>query len=208
MAQNNEVREARKRYVRKRQTVVFGICGVVLVAALVASLLVFFHVGGLGEVKSAAVEANYGRTAPCISPAADGSKPKYPENRAVTVRVLNGTKFTGFANAVGQALENREFVVQGVDNYDSAKVERTQIVFGKNAIVQAYTIASNFPDAQLVMDDREDKLVDIILGATFKDLEETDQLPKTGSEIPNVEGCKAADKLTNVPKAPEHTPVG
>ncbi len=203
MAQNNEVREARKRYVRKRQTVVFGICGVVLVASLVASLLVFFHVGGLGEVKSAAVEANYGRTAP-----ADGSKPKYPENRAVTVRVLNGTKFTGFANAVGQALENREFVVQGVDNYDSAKVERTQIVFGKNAIAQAYTIASNFPDAQLVMDDREDKLVDIILGATFKDLEETDQLPKTGSEIPNVEGCKPADQLTSVPKAPEHTPVG
>lgn len=99
-------------------------------------------------------------------------------------------------------------MVQGVDNYDSAKVERTQIVFGKNAIVQAYTIASNFPDAQLVMDDREDKLVDIILGATFKDLEETDQLPKTGSEIPNVEGCKPADQLTNVPKAPEHTPVG
>ncbi len=187
MAQNNEVREARKRYVRKRQTVVFGICGVVLVATL---------------------EANYGRTAPCVSPAADGSKPKYPENRAVTVRVLNGTKFTGFANAVGQALENREFVVQGVDNYDSAKVERTQIVFGKNAIAQAYTIASNFPDAQLVMDDREDKLVDIILGATFKDLEETDQLPKTGSEIPNVEGCKPADQLTSVPKAPEHTPVG
>ena len=79
---------------------------------------------------------------------------------------------------------------------------------GKNAIVQAYTIASNFPDAQLVMDDREDKLVDIILGATFKDLEETDQLPKTGSEIPNVEGCKPADQLTNVSKAPEHTPVG
>ncbi len=99
-------------------------------------------------------------------------------------------------------------MVQGVDNYDSAKVERTQIVFGKNAIAQAYTIASNFPDAQLVMDDREDKLVDIILGATFKDLEETDQLPKTGSEIPNVEGCKPADQLTSVPKAPEHTPVG
>lgn len=35
MAQNNEVREARKRYVRKRQTVVFGICGVVLVLSLI-----------------------------------------------------------------------------------------------------------------------------------------------------------------------------
>lgn len=208
MAQNNEAREARTRYVRKRQTIVFSITGVILAVAMLVSLLVYFHVGGLGVAKASSVAANYGAAAPCVSPASDGSKPKYPENRAVTVRVLNGTQFTGFAQAVGQALENREFVVQGVDNYDSSKVERTRIVFGKNAIAQAYTIASNFPDAQLVMDDRGDKLVDVILGATFKNLQDTDQLPKTGSEIANIEGCRPADQMTDLAKAPEHTPVG
>ena len=98
--------------------------------------------------------------------------------------------------------------MQGVDNYDSAKVERTLIIFGKNAIPQAYTLASNFNDAQMVMDDRADKLVDVVLGATFKDLVPTEDLPKTGSNIPNIEGCKAPDKMTSLPKAPDHTPVG
>ncbi|PAU69775.1 LytR cell envelope-related transcriptional attenuator [Bifidobacterium italicum] len=208
MAQNNGAREARKAYVRKRQSIVFGIIGVVLVVALVISTLVFFHVGGLGETAQSKESANYGRTAPCVSPAADGSTPKYVDNRSVTVRVLNGTQFSGFAQAVAEALENREFVVQGVDNYDSSKVERTLIIFGKNAIPQAYTLASNFSDAQMVMDDRPDKLVDVVLGATFKDLVPTEDLPKTGSDIPNIEGCKAPDKMTSLPKAPDHTAVG
>lgn len=208
MAGNTEAREERKRYVRRRQTIVFGIVGVILATALIVALLVFFHVGGLGEERGSTQSANYGKTAPCVSPTQDGAKPKYLENKAVTVRVLNGTQFSGFAQAVGQALENREFVVQSIDNYSNSNVERTQIVFGKNAIAQAYTLASNFPDAQLVMDDRQDKLVDVVLGATFNDLENTEDVPKTGSEIPNIEGCKPADQMTNLAKAPEHTAVG
>lgn len=208
MAQNDDAREARKEYVHRRQTIVFAIVGVVLVVALFVSSLFLFHVGGLGEVKTTAQGANYGTTAPCVSPAADGSKPKYLDNKSVTTRVLNGTKFSGFANAVGQALTNREFVVQGVDNYNNSKVERTTIVFGKNAIPQAYTLAANFPDAKLQMDDRQDKLVDVILGATFQNLTAEDKLPKTGSEIPNIEGCKPVSEMKDLPKAPEHTSVG
>ncbi|KFI60259.1 LytR C-terminal domain-containing protein [Bifidobacterium cuniculi] len=207
MAHNSAEREARKQYVRRRQTVVFGVVGTLLAAALVVSLLVYFHVGGLGVSKDEVQEANYGIVAPCASPAADGSTPKYPENRTVTVRVLNGTTFAGFAQAVAEALENREFVVQGVDNYDT-QVERTTIVFGRNAIAQAYTLAGEFPDAQLKMDDREDKLVDVILGSTFKDLQDTEKVPKTGAPIENIEGCKAADQIKDLPKAPEHTAVG
>ena len=155
MTQANDERAARKEYIRRRQKTVLSIVGTIMAVAMVVSLLFFFHVGGLGNVKSAAVQPNYGQKAPCAVKEADGNKAKYVENRNITLRVLNGTKFSGFAKAVSDALQNREFNTQTPDNY-TKKVERTMIVFGKNAINQAYTVARNFTDAQLVMDDRQD----------------------------------------------------
>lgn len=95
MTQANDERAARKEYIRRRQKTVFSIVGAVMVVAMVVSLLFFFHVGGLGNVKSAAVQPNYGQQAPCPIKEADGNKAKYVENRNITLRVLNGTKFSG-----------------------------------------------------------------------------------------------------------------
>ena len=47
-------REARKAYVRHRQTIVFSISGAVLAVVLVIALLFNFHVFGLGEVETPA----------------------------------------------------------------------------------------------------------------------------------------------------------
>ena len=204
MTQANDERAARKEYIRRRQKTVFSIVGAVMVVAMVVSLLFFFHVGGLGNVKSAAVQPNYGQQAPCPIKEADGNKAKYVENRNITLRVLNGTKFSGFAKAVSDALQNREFNTQAAGNYTSSKVERTMIIFGKNAINQAYTVNSNFTDATMVMDDREDMLIDVVVGATFDNLQNQ---KKAGKEIDSFEGCVTVDKMTDVQKAPEHDAV-
>ena len=58
-------REARKAYVRRRQTIVFSISGAVLAVVLVIALLFNFHVFGLGEVETPARQPNYGNAAPC-----------------------------------------------------------------------------------------------------------------------------------------------
>ncbi|RSX54522.1 LytR cell envelope-related transcriptional attenuator [Bifidobacterium dolichotidis] len=203
MAQNNEESTERMIYMRRRQTMVFTIVGAVLAIALFISALFVFHVGGLGEAKTSAALPNYGQPAPCAVSSDQEVKPKYVDNKAVTVRVLNGTKFTGFAKAVGEALNNREFIVKNYENYPDGKIERTRIVFGRNAIPEAYTLASNFTDAVLVMDDRQDKLIDVDLGATFKDLRPESEVP-TGKEIVNIEGCLPADQMKDLPKAPEH----
>lgn len=209
MATNSsDERAARKQYVRKKQTIVFGIVGVILAVAMLISLLFFFHVNGLGVAKNSTEEANYGVVAPCAQQDENKAAPKYPENRTITIRVLNGTQFSGLAQAVGQALEKREFVLQEVGNYSGSDVERTTIQFGAKGINQAYTVARNFPDAVLKMDNRDDELVDVIVGATFNDLVEEEDVPKTGSEIENITGCKPADQMTKLPQAPEHTPVG
>ena len=183
MTQANDERAARKEYIRRRQKTVFSIVGAVMVVAMVVSLLFFFHVGGLGNVKSAAVQPNYGQQAPCPIKEADGNKAKYVENRNITLRVLNGTKFSGFAKAVSDALQNREFNPQTPDNY-TKKVDRTMIVFGKNGVNQAY-----------------------IVGATFDNLQDTKKVPAAGKAITGIQGCVAVDKMTDLPKAPEHDAV-
>lgn len=103
-----------------------------LAVALVVSALFYFHVGGLGITATSAVKPNYGVRVPCSTKDANGKNQTYSNYANVKVRVLNGTKFVGFAKAVSTALSNRQFKVTGWDNYKGKKVERTTIYFGKN----------------------------------------------------------------------------
>ena len=188
-------REARKAYVRRRQTIVFSISGAVLAVVLVIALLFNFHVFGLGEVETPASQPNYGNAAPCAVKDSSG-KAQYVSNASVGIRVMNGTSHGQFAKAVGEALANRGFSVQKIDNYSSTDVERTTIYFGKNAINQAYTLIGNFTDATM--------LIDVVIGATFNDLQDTNSSPQSGKTITNIEGCKAADSMTKLPADTKH----
>lgn len=203
MTKPYDERLERKRYIRRRQQVVFSIIGAALAVVLVVSSLFFFHVGGLGVVATAAVKPNYGVTVPCSVKDAEGKNQKYTSYANIKVRVRNATGFSGLAKAVSQALQNRQFTVVGFDT-NKTTLERTTIYFGKNAINEAYTLNSNFTDAVMVMDDREDKLVDVVLGATFNDLRNKDDIPSADEAITDFEGCVAADKMTNLPKAAGH----
>lgn len=196
-------REARKAYVRRRQTIVFSISGAVLAVVLVIALLFNFHVFGLGEVETPASQPNYGNAAPCAVRDSNG-KAQYVSNASVGIRVMNGTSHGQFAKAVGEALANRGFSVQKIDNYSSTDVERTTIYFGKNAINQAYTLIGNFTDATMIMTAREDQLIDVVIGATFNDLQDTNSSPQSGKTITNIEGCKAADSMTKLPADTKH----
>lgn len=82
-------REARKAYVRHRQTIVFSISGAVLAVVLVIALLFNFHVFGLGEVETPARQPNYGNAAPCAVKDSSG-KAQYVSNASVGIRVMNG----------------------------------------------------------------------------------------------------------------------
>ncbi len=207
MTEPMDEREARKRYVRSRQTAVFTVVGVVMAIVMVISLLLYFHVVGHTEQQATVVQPNFGAVAPCAAKDQNGNEATYVNNSNVTVRVLNGTKFSGFAKAVGDALTNRHFNVNTVDTYSSQNVKRTIIYFGKNTIAEAYTLNSNFTDAQMVMDDRSDKLIDVVLGSTFNDLRAQKSVPAAGAKVTNFSTCKAANSLTSLPKAIAHDAV-
>lgn len=139
-------REARKAYVRRRQTIVFSISGAVLAVVLVIALLFNFHVFRPRRSGDSGQPAELRQRGACAVKDSSG-KAQYVSNASVGIRVMNGTSHGQFAKAVGEALANRGFSVQKIDNYSSTDVERTTIYFGKNAINQAYTLIGNFTDA-------------------------------------------------------------
>ena len=207
MSHPSDERVARRTYVRKRQIRVFAVVITLLLVALVTALLFFFNAFGLGVTPTPAVLPNYGEVAPCAPKNAEGEPATYPANETITVRVLNGTDFPRLGRAVGEALKNRNFVINTIETSQTDSVERTTIYFGRNAIAEAYTVNANFTDAQLIMDDREDKLVDVVIGATFNNLTDLDQIPKAGSEIKSFENCQDVETMTDLPKAIDHPEV-
>ncbi|OXN00081.1 LytR C-terminal domain-containing protein [Bifidobacterium vansinderenii] len=201
-------RKARQQFVRDRQKIVFTVAIGALAIALVVSFLFYFGVLGKTATTTNAAQPNYGVTAPCPT-AADGATAKALNPSTINVRVLNGTDKAGLADAVSESLTNRGFVSKGVSNYPgTATIKRTEIRFGKNTINEAYTLAGHFNDAILRMDDREDKLIDVVIGSTFSDLVDEDKIAtKTDADLTAIEGCKAADQMGDLPKAVDHEAV-
>ena len=211
MAQAIDEREARRAYVHRRQRIVFTVTGAIMAVVLVLAILVTNRVINLQPRQANdAREPNYGLTAPCAAKNQDGTPMKWPENQTTKIRVLNGTEGLGLANAVNEELINRHFtIMENPGNYTSSKVQRTMIVFGEQAINNAYALARNFNDAQLVMDDRTDRLVDVVIGATFNDLRSAKAMEADGDTITDIKGCVPAEQMKQegLPKAPRHTPV-
>lgn len=211
MVEHVDEREARREYIRRRQRIVFTIVGAVMAVALVFATLVYTRVINLQPQTTRAVQLpNYGVKVPCAAKDQEGHPMKWISNGDTKLRVLNGTDFTGLGNAVNEELENRHFTIMEVPgNYTRNNVERTMIVFGEQAINNAYSVARNFSDAELVMDDRQDRLVDVVIGNTFNDLRSDKEMKKDGDTIKDIEGCLTVDQMkqAGLPKAPEHTPA-
>ncbi|WEV64081.1 LytR C-terminal domain-containing protein [Bifidobacterium sp. ESL0732] len=195
MQQYSDERQARKQYVHHRQVRVFSTIAAILVVALVVSVFVFFHTIGKSNADVPQAQTNYGAPLVCATNDPKKSPVAYMQNGNVEVNVLNGTKAVGLARAVGDALVNRHFNVSSVGDFTSRKVERTTIYYGMNNIAQAYTVYSNFTDAKLVMDNRQDGVVSLVIGSTFNDLTKKGATPAAGAQIKNIKGCTLPSKV-------------
>lgn len=205
MSEMYDERAARKAYIHNRQNKALSITAAILAVALVVASLFYFKIINISHGNDTDTEPNYGQIVPCAAKNEDGSAMKWSDNNTVAVRVRNGTDFAGLAKAVSEALQDRQFNVVGTDDYTSSTVKRTTIYFGENAINPAYTLNAYFTDAVMVMDDRSDRLVDVVIGATFNNLRKNRQ----GRTIKDFRGCKTVDamKKAGLPKASEHTAV-
>ena len=205
MDERYDEREARKAYVHRRQRVVFSVTGAILAVTLIVAFLFYFRVIDVDGQKKTAVEPNFGQAVPCAAKNEDGTAMKWADNNTVPVEVLNGTNSRGLAGAVSEALEDLQFNVVATGNYTSSNVERTTIYYGVNAINPAYTLNEYFSDAVMVMDDRQDRTVDLVIGSTFKDLK-TESEVKNSDAIVDFEGCETVEEMqqTGLPATFKH----
>ena len=190
-------RTQRRRRKHERQALVFGL------------LIAFLAVSGLAAaaVYTGAVDAPFDRgfseeevvrdqvaAQPCLP---DGTLPV--PYQQITVKVLNATNRSGLAGQVSDALASRSFVISATETQE-AKLNDVRISFGTQGLASAYTLAAQFPTANLFYDAREDASVDVALGESFTELVPAEELGLAAdSPMASVDGCRSLDSLTPEP---------
>lgn len=201
MAPQIDERIARREFMMQRKKSVLTTVAIGLAIAFVLAVAVRLHLLGTHTSQQTEASPNFGMIAPCPANTKDGTKAVYLDQRAIQVRVFNGTKFRGFAHAVGEALRIRGFNVTQIGNNATGGVKRTAIYFGNKSINAAYTLYANFTDAYLMMDNRKEAIVDVVLGSTFNNLRPKTDVPAAGAEIPRIKTCQNAKTMRNLPEA-------
>jgi hypothetical protein len=188
-------RQLRRRHRRERQAVVFGS----MVAAMMVAAL------GATAVYTGVVDAPFSReftTAEAADPGGRvGVTPCPPEGAEpvfyteVEVEVLNGSGTPGLAGQTADELAGRGFVIAGTGNYPGSYPAIAQVRFGEAGLTAAYTLAAQIDGAQLVLDQREDASVDLVLGVEFRTLLEPSAVPISAEEpLTAPEGCIPLDE--------------
>lgn len=121
----------------------------------------------------------------------------------VTVRVLNGGDVKGYATEVAKVLKARGYNISVVSNTNETIT--TPIIVGGSVDAPAMKlVASNFPEAQLRADNRNDGTIDVLVGA------KTDKtLPATGfaTAVPVPNGKACLPKSQSSSASPSATPA-
>ncbi|MDR3116316.1 MAG: LytR C-terminal domain-containing protein [Bifidobacteriaceae bacterium] len=142
------------------------------------------------------VSAHY--DVPCLTPAVQ----KAVNYNTVHLRVLNASSHAGLGQAVNLTLLQRGFSSHGYNNYPDGNLYNTKIVFGANSIKEAYTLALIFDKVILQMDDRQDSLIDVVIGEDFTDFKSAD-LNNSNQIITAFSGCVDPSIIKPSP-APSH----
>jgi hypothetical protein len=163
--------EVIKRRRRDRQIIIFGFLAVALIfvsfvaysvyQGRVASPIDYAFVTPPEDFESEV-------TLPC-PPSGDDALPM-PANE-ISFRTLNATEETGLARGYMEDLAGRGFVAVQATNWNQDYDGFARIAFGEEGLRQAYTIANQFPQSELVYDNREGAIVDVILGSLAADSE-------------------------------------
>lgn len=164
-------RRLRRRRKHERQAVIFGSLVAALVVAGLGSAAVY-----TGVVKAPFLDREFSTPPPDEDAVALPAPPCPPEGLlpvaygAVSVNVLNGAGKAGLAGETSTGLGQRGFVVLSAANYPARLPGTAEIHFGETGLQAAYTLAAHVPAVVLVMDQRADASVDLVLGEQFATL--------------------------------------
>jgi hypothetical protein len=195
----DQARVERRRREHERQAVVFGVLIAFLAVCGIFALAVYsgaisspfnrpFTTVGVTEQETYPV--------PCVPEVPgqpDGALPSaYSDTQ---VRLLNASGESGLASAHESVLADRGFNIVGTGNVP-VLLQESEIRFGRKGIVQAYTLAAQFPEIRLVLDDRVDRKIDLLIGEDFVPPLSVDDVAVAADQpLQNAEGCVAAKSI-------------
>jgi len=197
------VRETRRKREHERQAVVFGlIIAFLLVAGLAAAAM---YSGAFSSPFSRPIytpQAEAVEPEPCLPPVEgqpDGALP-VPYSK-IKVRVYNAADGSEpLASANEEVLTERGFNVVDTGNWQQ-KLDQSEIRFGAKGIARAYTLAAQYPEVRLVLDDRSGTTVDLLVGEQYSPpLSEDRVLLDADTPMSDAEGCVPADEVTPIPQ--------
>lgn len=196
---HDQARVERRRREHERQAVVFGVliaflavCGIFALAVYSGAINAPFN----RPFTTVGVSAQKTYPVPCL-PAVegqpDGALPvAYTE---VEVLLLNASEESGLASAHETVLAKRGFTIRDTGNVPLL-LEESEIRFGTKGTVQAYTLAAQFPSMRLVLDDREGRAIDLLIGADFDPPLKVEDVDVAADQpLQNGEGCEPMDSI-------------
>lgn len=159
-------RKAVRRHRRERQLVVFGVIIIAMAAVTFAAAAVYSgDVDGPFDAEFNTPAAELDEVSLVCPP--PESMPLPPGE--IVVRVNNGTEIPGLAGTTESTLDGRGFVTVGVTNWPRPYDGTALIYFGEAGVQHAYTLARQFQDSELVLDQRPDITLDLVVGDAFAD---------------------------------------
>jgi len=194
-------RAIRRRRVRERQAVVFG---------LLAALLGVIGLWAVG-VYNGAVALPFDQGFSAAEKIVDPVKPTacLPANtlpvgaKKITVNVMNASDQAGRAASVAKELGNRGMKIGETGNATTPRTV-TSIVYGPKGLAAAYTLSAHFTESALILDDTvEDASLTVNIGSSFKSLVSVDDVALE-AQTPMVtrEGCTDLWDLTDKAEPP------
>lgn len=200
--QIKKARAIRRRRVRERQAVVFGI----LAAGLGATALwgVGVYQGAIALPFDKGFTYQETLTDPVHETACLLPNTKPVGAKKIKVNIYNASEKPRLAASVATELGNRKIKVAATGNAETHRAT-TAIVFGPEGLDDAYTISAQFANSALILDDtKEDKVLDILLGDDFKSLNDKDSVELNADEAMNSRpGCVDIWELTDKVEPPE-----
>jgi hypothetical protein len=195
----DQARVERRRREHERQAVVFGVliaflavCGIFALAVYSGAISAPFNrpftTVGVSDQKTYPVPC-----LPAVKGQPDGALPV--AYARVQVNLLNASQESGLAKAHETVLAERGFDIRDKNNVP-LRLQESEIRFGAKGIVQAYTLAAQFPKMRLVLDDRKGTMVDLLIGENFDpplDVEDVDVA--ADQPLRNAEDCVPVDTI-------------
>ncbi|WP_098464714.1 LytR C-terminal domain-containing protein [Isoptericola jiangsuensis] len=193
-------RVTRRRRKHERQAVIFGLLLAFLVLVGLGAVAIYtdtIEAPFAEPIHTPAATATAMRPA-CLPESADGTLPLAYDK--VRVRIYNAAddRFA-LAGANEEVLSERGFDVRDSGDFSRPVEGLSEIRYGAKGVVAAYTLAAQFPDIELILDDRNGAVVDLVVGTEWVEPLPVEEVPLAADQpMQNLPGCQPVDEITPV----------